>query len=44
MEFQRPRKPTDAINTNMRLRVLVGASKELLAVRSGMDFKGKNEF
>ena len=32
MKFQRPRKPVDAIDTKMRLWVLIDASKKLLAV------------
>ena len=43
MKLHRPGVPTDAIDTNMKLWVLVDVSRELLAVQSGMDSKGKNE-
>ena len=42
MTTHRPRIPTDAINTNIKPWVLVDASKELLAVWSGVGFKRKN--
>ena len=42
MKFNRPRMPFDAIDTKMRLWVLVDASKRLLAVWSGVGFKRKN--
>ena len=42
MKFHRPRMPIDAIDTKMRLWVLVDASKELLAVWSGVGFKREN--
>ena len=42
MKFHRPRMPIDAIDTKMRLWVLVDVSKELLAVWSGVGFKRKS--
>ena len=42
MKFNRPRMSIDAEDRKMRLWVLVDASKELLAVWSGVGFKRKN--
>ena len=42
MEFNRPRMPIHAVDTKMRLWVLVDASKELLTVWSGVGLKRKN--
>ena len=42
LKFSRPRMPVDAINTKMRLWVLVDAAKELLVVWAGVGFKRKN--
>ena len=43
MKTHRPRIPTDAIDTNIKPWVLMDAPKELLATRSGVDPKGRNE-
>ena len=42
IKFTRPRMPVDAINTKMRLWVLVDAAKELLVVWAGVGFKRRN--
>ena len=42
MKFHRHGMPIDAVDTNIRPRVLVDASKELLAVWSEVRFKRKD--
>ena len=41
LQFTRPRMPIDALNTKMRLLVLVDATEELLIVWAGVGFKRK---
>ena len=41
-KFSRPRMPVDAIDTKMRLLVLVDAAKELIVIWAGVGFKRKN--
>ena len=42
LKYTRPRMPTDAVNTKMRLMVLVDAAKELLVIWAGVGFERKN--
>jgi hypothetical protein len=42
IKFTRPRMPQDAVNTKMRLLVLVDASKEIICIWAGVGFKRKN--
>ena len=42
IKFTRPRMPTDAIDTRMRLMVIVDASKDIISVWAGVGFKRKN--
>ena len=39
MKYSRPRMPVDAVDTNMRLLVLVDAASELLVIWSGVGFR-----
>ena len=42
LKYTRPRMPIDAINTDMRLLVLVDAAKDLLVIWVGVGFQRKN--
>ena len=42
IKFTRPRMPQDAVDTKMRLQVLVDASKEIISIWAGVGFKRKN--
>ena len=42
LRFTRPRMPEDAIDTKMKLWVLVDAAKDLLCIWAGVGFKRKN--
>ena len=42
IKFTRPRMPVDAVDTKMRLWVLVDAAKDLLAIWAGVGFKPKD--
>ena len=42
LRFTRPRMPVDAVDTKMRLWVLVDAAKELLVIWAGVGFKRRN--
>ena len=42
IKFTRPRMPVDAVDTKMRLWVLVDAAKDLLAIWAGVGFKRKS--
>ena len=42
LKYTRPRMPVDAVNTKLRLMVLVDAAKELLVIWSGVGFERTN--
>ena len=42
LKYTRPRMPVDAVNTKLRLMVLVDAAKELLVIWSGVGFERAN--
>ena len=42
LKFSRPRMPIDAVDTKMRLFVLVDATSQMLVIWSGVGFKRKN--
>ena len=42
IKFTRPRMPQDAVDTKMRLLVLVDASQEIISIWAGVGFKRKN--
>ena len=42
IKFTRPRMPSDAVDTRMRLMVIVDASKDIISAWAGVGFKRKN--